>query len=83
MSSKNFTALEPWADPDEPGMHRTATMDYDVVLEGTIGLELDNGAEVTLKPGDRRAERYSPPLAQPRHHCRTTACRHGWGLQRD
>jgi mannose-6-phosphate isomerase-like protein (cupin superfamily) len=45
-------ALEPWADPDEPGMHRTATMDYDVVLEGSIGLELDNGAEVTLKPGD-------------------------------
>jgi len=45
-------ALEPWADPDEPGMHRTATMDYDIVLEGTIGLELDNGAEVTLKPGD-------------------------------
>jgi mannose-6-phosphate isomerase-like protein (cupin superfamily) len=33
-------------------MHRTATMDYDVVLEGTIGLELDHGAEVTLKPGD-------------------------------
>ncbi len=46
------SALAPWADPDEPGMHRTATMDYDVVLEGTIGLELDNGAEVTLKPGD-------------------------------
>lgn len=46
------TALEPWADPDEPGMHRTATMDYDVVLEGTVGLELDDGAEVTLKPGD-------------------------------
>jgi mannose-6-phosphate isomerase-like protein (cupin superfamily) len=46
------TALEPWADPDASGMHRTATMDYDVVLEGIIGLELDNGAEVTLKPGD-------------------------------
>ena len=46
------TALAPWADPDEPGMHRTATIDYDVVLEGTIGLELDNGAEVTLRPGD-------------------------------
>lgn len=45
-------ALEPWADPDEPGMHRTATMDYDVVLEGAIGLELDDGAEVTLGPGD-------------------------------
>lgn len=46
------TALAEWADPDEPGMHRTATMDYDVVVEGTIGLELDNGSEVTLRPGD-------------------------------
>jgi mannose-6-phosphate isomerase-like protein (cupin superfamily) len=46
------TALQPWADPDEPGMHRTATLDYDVVLDGTVGLELDDGAEVTLKPGD-------------------------------
>jgi quercetin dioxygenase-like cupin family protein len=44
--------LAPWADPDEPGMHRTATLDYDVVLEGTVGLELDDGAEVTLGPGD-------------------------------
>jgi mannose-6-phosphate isomerase-like protein (cupin superfamily) len=45
-------ALTPWADPDEPGMHRTATLDYDVVLDGVIGLELDDGAEVTLRPGD-------------------------------
>jgi mannose-6-phosphate isomerase-like protein (cupin superfamily) len=45
-------ALAPWADPDEPGMHRTATIDYDVVLDGTIGLELDDGVEVRLGPGD-------------------------------
>ncbi len=45
-------ALEPWADPDVPGMHRTATLDYDLVLEGVVGLELDNGAEVVLNPGD-------------------------------
>jgi quercetin dioxygenase-like cupin family protein len=45
-------SLAPWADPDDPGMHRTATHDYAVVLEGTIGLELDDGAEVTLGPGD-------------------------------
>jgi mannose-6-phosphate isomerase-like protein (cupin superfamily) len=45
-------ALVPWSDPDDAGMHRTATIDYDVVLEGTIGLELDDGAEVTLGPGD-------------------------------
>lgn len=46
------TMLAPWADPGEPGMHRTATMDYDLVLEGTVGLELDNGRVVTLNPGD-------------------------------
>jgi mannose-6-phosphate isomerase-like protein (cupin superfamily) len=45
-------ALAPWADPDDPGMHRTATLDYDVVLEGVIGLELDDGCEVELGPGD-------------------------------
>jgi len=46
------TQLAPWADPEVPGMHRTATLDYDVVLEGTIGLELDDGVEVTLGAGD-------------------------------
>lgn len=45
-------ALTPWSDPDDPGMHRTATLDYDVVLEGVIGLELDDGFEVTLTAGD-------------------------------
>jgi mannose-6-phosphate isomerase-like protein (cupin superfamily) len=45
-------ALVPWADPNAPGMHRTATIDYDIVLDGTIGLELDDGVEVTLEPGD-------------------------------
>ena len=46
------TQLAPWADPEVPGMHRTATLDYDVVLEGTIGLQVDDGVEVTLHPGD-------------------------------
>src|SRR3954468_9096760 len=45
-------ALAPWADPEEPGMHRTATLDYDIVLEGVVGLELDDGTEVVLGPGD-------------------------------
>jgi mannose-6-phosphate isomerase-like protein (cupin superfamily) len=44
--------LAPWADPDEPGMHRSATMDFEYVLEGMITLELDDGVEVTLGPGD-------------------------------
>ena len=45
-------ALVPWADPNEPGMHRTPTIDYDIVLEGTIGLELDDGVDITLETGD-------------------------------
>jgi len=46
------SALAPWADPDDPGMHRSATIDYDIVLSGIIALELDDGREVTLGPGD-------------------------------
>jgi mannose-6-phosphate isomerase-like protein (cupin superfamily) len=37
---------------DNPGMHTTATIDYGVVLSGEATLELDDGATVTLRPGD-------------------------------
>jgi len=37
---------------DEPGMHTTDTVDYDIVLSGEIWMELDDGAEVHLKPFD-------------------------------
>src|SRR3954470_8182403 len=33
-----------------PGMHTTATVDYEYVIEGEVVLELDDGAEVTLRP---------------------------------
>lgn len=39
-------------EPDNPGMHTTDTVDFEVVLSGEVVLELDDGAEVTLKPGD-------------------------------
>jgi quercetin dioxygenase-like cupin family protein len=39
-------------EPDAPGMHTTATIDFEVVLEGEVWLELDDGAEVRLRPGD-------------------------------
>ena len=45
-------ALEPWSDPNDAGMHRTATLDYDFVVEGVVCLELDEGFEVMLRPGD-------------------------------
>jgi mannose-6-phosphate isomerase-like protein (cupin superfamily) len=39
-------------DPDDPGMHTTATVDYGVVLSGEAVLELDDGVTVTLAAGD-------------------------------
>jgi quercetin dioxygenase-like cupin family protein len=39
-------------EPAEPGMHTTATVDYGIVLSGHATLELDDGAKVTLNPGD-------------------------------
>jgi len=45
------TALAEFAEPGRPGMHRTASLDFDIVLEGTVGLELD-GEEILLSPGD-------------------------------
>lgn len=44
-------AMQDFADPGRPGMHVSPTTDFDIVLSGTVGLELDDG-EVTLHPGD-------------------------------
>jgi mannose-6-phosphate isomerase-like protein (cupin superfamily) len=41
-----------YLDQSDPGMHATDTIDFEVVLEGTVVLELDDGAEITLRPGD-------------------------------
>jgi mannose-6-phosphate isomerase-like protein (cupin superfamily) len=39
-------------EPDNPGMHTTDTIDFEVVLSGEVILELDDGAETVLHPGD-------------------------------
>jgi mannose-6-phosphate isomerase-like protein (cupin superfamily) len=39
-------------EPDNPGMHRSDTVDFVYVLEGEIVLELDDGRETTLRCGD-------------------------------
>ncbi len=39
-------------EPDNPGMHTTDTVDFDVVVSGEVILELDDGSEVLLKAGD-------------------------------
>jgi len=38
-------------EPEHPGMHTTATVDYGIVLSGEPILELDDGVKLTLRPG--------------------------------
>lgn len=39
-------------ETDNPGMHNTHTVDFGIVLEGEISLELDNNQVKVLKKGD-------------------------------
>ena len=41
-----------YMEPDHPGMHTTDTIDFEYVLSGEVWLELDDGVQVHLKPGD-------------------------------
>jgi quercetin dioxygenase-like cupin family protein len=38
-------------EPDNPGFHQTATVDYSIVVQGTLTLEVDDGAEAELPTG--------------------------------
>jgi mannose-6-phosphate isomerase-like protein (cupin superfamily) len=39
-------------EPDAPGMHTTPTIDYGIVIEGQLVLDLDNGETAVLNQGD-------------------------------
>lgn len=39
-------------EPDAPGMHTTDTVDYGIVLDGELWLELDDGVTRQLRRGD-------------------------------
>ena len=39
-------------EPDDPGMHTTATVDFEFVVSGRCLLELDDGETRELGPGD-------------------------------
>src|SRR5262245_13731864 len=41
-----------YMEPEGNGMHTTDTIDFEVVIEGEVDLELDDGATVHLVPGD-------------------------------
>ncbi len=44
--------LMAYLEPENPGMHTTDTIDFEVVLSGEVVLELDDGVEKVLRVGD-------------------------------
>lgn len=48
----DFPGLLEVMDPDVPGMHRSATIDFIYILSGRVELELDDGSKTALKAGD-------------------------------
>jgi mannose-6-phosphate isomerase-like protein (cupin superfamily) len=49
---RTFPGLASHMEAANPGMHTTDTIDFEYVVSGEIVLELDDGAEVVLHPGD-------------------------------
>jgi hypothetical protein len=50
--AKHLPGLAELFEQDHPGMHTTNTLDYDIVLDGEIWLELDDGVQTHLRAGD-------------------------------
>jgi hypothetical protein len=50
--AQHLPGLAECFEPDGSGMHQSRTVDYDIVLDGEIWLELDDGAVRHLKKGD-------------------------------
>jgi mannose-6-phosphate isomerase-like protein (cupin superfamily) len=50
--NEKLPGLLDYLEPEAPGMHTTASVDYGIVLSGEATMELDDGAKVTLGPGD-------------------------------
>jgi mannose-6-phosphate isomerase-like protein (cupin superfamily) len=49
---EKLPGIRDWIETDNPGMHRTDTVDMEIVLSGEIVLELDDGVEKMLRAGD-------------------------------
>ena len=46
-------------EPDNPGMHRTETVDYAIVIEGPVWLDLDDGEPLELNAGDTVVQQHT------------------------
>src|SRR5260370_4757639 len=52
VSARENVARRHVEEGDEPGFHRTDTTDFGVLISGNLAVQLDDGAEVVLNPGD-------------------------------
>jgi mannose-6-phosphate isomerase-like protein (cupin superfamily) len=68
---QKLPGLLQYLESDNPGMHTTDTVDFEVVLQGEVELELDDGAKVTLHPGDTVVQNGT------RHRWRNPGTEHG------
>jgi len=50
--NEKLPGLSEHLEPDNPGMHRTATIDYEFIVSGRCVLELDDGVKRELRAGD-------------------------------
>ena len=50
--NEKLPGLGEHVEPVHPGLHRTATIDYEFIVSGRCVLELDNRAKRELRPGD-------------------------------
>lgn len=66
-------------EKDNPGMHRSDTIDFIYVLEGEIVLELDEGREITLCTGDTAVQNGTRHAWRNRSgkDCRLLVCMQG------
>jgi hypothetical protein len=55
-------------EEEDPAMHKTNTVDYAVVYEGEIWLELDDAKTIHLKRGDVVVQNGSRHVAKQRHN---------------
>ncbi len=67
---ENLPGMAGHMEPDNPGMHTTATVDYEFVVSGRALLELDDGATVEVGPGDTVIQngtrhRWQNPFEEP------------------
>ncbi|MBT0669172.1 cupin domain-containing protein [Novosphingobium profundi] len=70
----HLNSLSRCFESEDPGMHRTASLDYDIVLENEIWLELDDGETRHLAQGDVAIQRGTRHAWRNKSDKPTTMC---------